>query len=140
MIMNKVNDGLDERIAGRLKERQRKVDSMSRWEKKPHSRNIMPIASVLAAACLAGVVFFIPWGNSDVEWQEASRSASPEIRQLIDGKSEEEAQKIIDMKIATSDSIIKVLHAAEPDEETLYEIEAENQKIEALKNFRKEIR
>ncbi|MCQ2113474.1 MAG: hypothetical protein MJY52_00205 [Bacteroidaceae bacterium] len=135
--MEEYNDKLQELINSRLSERERKLNKMSKWNKKSKSFVLRPMVGFVAAACLIGALFLIPWENAS-DGTTGVRSASKNVDKLIKQRNFEDALLVIEKEIQSSDSILCVLlqDTSSMDEETEYNIHAMQMKINDLKEKR----
>lgn len=135
--MEEFNDKLHDIIKSRLAERDRKSQSIKRWSRNKSNVNLRPIIGFVAAACLAGVLFIIPWSNVP-ENTSGVRAASGNIEELIRLEKYEDALILIEKEIISSDSTLQVMEhdTCAIDEETEYNISAIKLKISNLKEKR----
>lgn len=134
--MEEYNDKLQELINNRLLERDRKLAKMSKWNKKSKSIVLRPMVGFVAAACLIGALFLVPWENVSNE-TTGVRSASKNVDKLIKQRNFEDALLVLEKEIQSSDSILCVLlQDTSMDEETEYNIHAMQIKINDLKEKR----
>ena len=136
------NDNMHKLIVERLEERNRKLQIMDDLEKPAKKVRFIPWIGVAVAACLIGVVFFateeIFLGTGE---EETFRGGDANVETLIKDGKYEDALKVIDKEIAESDSAIYNIKGTreELDEESQYELQAEEQKRESLIKKKAEI-
>ena len=136
-------DELTLRIADRLGERQRKLESMAKWEQPARKVSFRPaILSVMSiAACVAiAFILFTPSRSTvnpiddlglETPMFEEYRAAMPrmiEISQLLTEQRYADALPIVEEELATSDMDLQELMekaACDADEELAYETETE---------------
>lgn len=135
--MEEYDDTLHDIIKRRLAERDRKNQSINRWNHNKGNTNLRPIIVFAIAACLVGVLFIMPWSNTSEEIGGV-RSASDNIDKLIKLEKYEEALFLVEKEIAASDSTLLIMahDTCSIDEETEYNISAIKLKISVLKEKR----
>lgn len=136
--MEEFNDDLHRLILHRLGERKEKLDKIEEWKKQ---KKMFPIFIGYAiAACIIGIIIFIPWNKELTPNMDGEnvRSGIIDIDAMIKDKNYTNAMKIINSEMEKSDSILKVLDTKtnKDDEEIQYEIQVEKLKIEELKEKR----
>lgn len=134
MSTEEINDNMHRLIIDRLKERQRKMRIIKSYERPGNMVRVVSVVGLLAAACIAGVIFMLPVNQTVDTVDEPIRSSMDNIRELvIDGKYNE-ALSVIEEELHISDSILKELSKDDNiyDEETRYEVEAQKLRIKEL--------
>ena len=134
MSTEEINDNMHKLIIDRLKERQRKMRIIKSYERPGNIVRVVSVVSLLAAACIAGVIFMLPVNQTVDTVDEPIRSSMDNIRELVvDGKYNE-ALSVIEEELHISDSILKELSKDDNiyDEETRYEVEAQKLRIKEL--------
>lgn len=132
-------DGLTNMIAGRLGERQQKLEQMESWEHESGKTKVRPIYILSAvAACVAVVLLMMPFGKATSPWDDLGlaepsmteyRAATPDlsaIMEMIDSKDYASALKKTKEALEHSDWLVKEtegLIVGWDDEEMLYELE-----------------
>ena len=135
--MEEYDDKLHDIIKSRLAERDRKSQSIKRWNCNKGKVNLRSIIGFAVAACLVGALFIIPWSDTSEE-VGGVRSASGNIDELIRLENYEDALSLVEKEIATSDSTLQIMahDTCAIDEETEYNISAIKLKISNLKEKR----
>ncbi len=153
--MNIPQDELTQRIVSRLGERQQKLELMAQWEKsgsvdvtpasaqEKHKARIRSLYYItVVAACIAIVLWMVPWGGRQDLISElgigtpeltAYRAANAETEQidtLIKDEKYQDALNIVTTALKKSEAELEVLEdfvETQADDESLYELDAEMQ-------------
>lgn len=142
MSTEEINDNMHKLIIDRLKERHRKMEIISGYERSKNRVRVFSFVGVLMAACMVGVFFMVGINPASTPADEAVRSSLENVQELIEHGKYEEALSVIERELFVSDSILKSLTNEENkyDEETLYEIESQKLRIEELTRERDALR
>lgn len=134
MFIEEFNDDMHRIIVDRLRERNRKIKAVERFEKPDNDRVPVYICGLLVAACFAGVIYIISLNNSQGDMDAPIRSGMEHVRTLVDEGKYKEALQEAERELFIADSILNVRKKStvKPDEETLYEIKALELKKEDL--------
>lgn len=133
MLTDDFNDDMHKLIVDRLKERNRKMEIIKDFE-KPLNKRTLSIASFVAAACLLGGIILISVNQTQENIDVPIRSSMHNVQILIDENRFEEALSIVEKELKSTDSTLnelKNLHNIN-DEEVLYEIKAQELKLQDL--------
>lgn len=132
--MEEYNDKLHDLIKNRLAERDRKSQSIEKWNRKQNKANLRPIIGFAVAACMIGMLFLIPW-QSPYSESDSVRAASGNIDELIKLEKYDDALILIDKEIYLSDSTLQALEqdTCANDEEKEYSISAIRMKLDDMK-------
>lgn len=142
MSTEEINDNMHKLIIDRLKERHRKMEIIRGYERPKNVVRMLSVVGLLAAACVAGVIFMLPVNQTVDTVDEPIRSSLENIRGLVNDGRYNEAMSVIEKELCISDSILKSLtnEKNKYDEETLYEIESQKLIIEELTRERDALR
>lgn len=134
MFVEEFNDDMHRIIVDRLRERNRKIKAVERFEKPDNDRVPVSICGLLVAVCFAGVIYIISLNNSQGDMDAPIRSGMEHVRTLVDEGKYKEALQEAERELFIADSILNVRKKStvKPDEETLYEIKALELKKEDL--------
>ena len=132
MFIEEFNDDMHRIIVDRLRERNRKIKAVERFEKPNNSK--FSVWGLWGAACFAGLIFIISLNNSQGDMDASIRSGMDNVRTLIDEGKYTEALQVAERELFIADSTLNALKKStvKPDEETLYEIKALELKKEDL--------
>ena len=79
MSTEEINDNMHKLIIDRLKERQRKMRIIKSYERPGNIVRVVSVVSLLAAACIAGVIFMLPVNQTVDTVDEPIRSSMDNI-------------------------------------------------------------
>lgn len=126
------NDNIHRIIIERLTERNRKLGIISECELSAiHRKRFAQWAGMAVAACVLCALFFI--GDIGNGAEENVRSGQTDVQSLVNEGKYDDALYIINSNIHSTDSTLNALKSSgATDEETLYEIQAAEQKRRKL--------
>lgn len=141
MSTEEFNDEMHRLIVNRLKERNRKMEIIRKYE-KPNKGRLIPIVGFLVAACMVGVIFHMSISQSIDSTNEPIRSSMENIQGLIDAGRYNDALTIVENELHSADSTLNVLKSecTDNDDETLYDIKVLEVKIKDLTKDRDALR
>ena len=145
------HDELQDLITQRLGERARKMQRIEEWEEADSASAQPPLwtwrgKSLLvyaAAACIVAALLVVPMlrpakvtAPADDTWRGAADSTT---EQLLQAGNYEAALSRTDSLIIVTQQAIQLLQQAPQDDETAYELQAEQLKLEDLETLREKI-
>ena len=138
MSMEEINDNMHKLIIDRLKERHRKMEIIKSYERSKNRVRVFSFVGVLMAACMVGVFFMVGINPASTPADEAVRSSLENVQELIEHGKYEEALSVIERELFVSDSILNDLRSRgnKEDEEIMYEIKAQEIRVEELQKER----
>lgn len=138
MITEEYNDEMHRVIVERLGERNRKMGIIKSYERSKNRVRVFSFVGVLMAACMVGVFFMVGINPASTPADEAVRSSLENVQELIEHGKYEEALSVIERELFVSDSILNDLRSRgnKEDEEIMYEIKAQEIRVEELQKER----
>jgi hypothetical protein len=138
MITEEYNDEMHRIIVERLGERSRKMGIIKSYERSKNRVRVFSFVGVLMAACMVGVFFMVGINPASTPADEAVRSSLENVQELIEHGKYEEALSVIERELFVSDSILNDLRSMgnKEDEEIMYEIKAQEIRVEELQKER----
>lgn len=138
MITEEYNDEMHRIIVERLGERSRKMGIIKSYERSKNRVRVFSFVGVLMAACMVGVFFMVGINPASTPADEAVRSSVENVQELIEHGKYEEALSVIERELFVSDSILNELRSKgnKEDEEIMYEIKAQEIRVEELQKER----
>ena len=138
MSTEEINDNMHKLIIDRLKERHRKMEIIKSYERSKNRVRVFSFVGVLMAACMVGVFFMVGINPASTPADEAVRSSLENVQELIEHGKYEEALSVIERELFVSDSILNDLRSMgnKEDEEIMYEIKAQEIRVEELQKER----
>jgi len=138
MSTEEINDNMHKLIIDRLKERHRKMEIIRGYERSKNRVRVFSFVGVLMAACMVGVFFMVGINPASTPADEAVRSSLENVQELIEHGKYEEALSVIERELFVSDSILNELRSKgnKEDEEIMYEIKAQEIRVEELQKER----
>lgn len=138
MITEEYNDEMHRIIVERLGERSRKMGIIKSYERSKNRVRVFSFVGVLMAACMVGVFFMVGINPASTPADEAVRSSLENVQELIEHGKYEEALSVIERELFVSDSILNDLRSRgnKEDEEIMYEIKAQEIRVEELQKER----
>lgn len=138
MITEEYNDEMHRVIVERLGERSRKMGIIKSYERSKNRVRVFSFVGVLMAACMVGVFFMVGINPASTPADEAVRSSLENVQELIEHGKYEEALSVIERELFVSDSILNDLRSRgnKEDEEIMYEIKAQEIRVEELQKER----
>lgn len=138
MITEEYNDEMHRVIVERLGERSRKMGIIKSYERSKNRVRVFSFVGVLMAACMVGVFFMVGINTASTPADEAVRSSLENVQELIEHGKYEEALSVIERELFVSDSILNDLRSRgnKEDEEIMYEIKAQEIRVEELQKER----
>lgn len=138
MITEEYNDEMHRVIVERLGERSRKMGIIKSYERSKNRVRVFSFVGVLMAACMVGVFFMVGINPASTPADEAVRSSLENVQELIEYGKYEEALSVIERELFVSDSILNDLRSRgnKEDEEIMYEIKAQEIRVEELQKER----
>ncbi len=138
MSTEEINDNMHKLIIDRLKERHRKMEIIKSYERPKNRVRVFSFVGVLMAACMVGVFFMVGINPASTPADEAVRSSLENVQELIEHGKYEEALSVIERELFVSDSILNELRSKgnKEDEEIIYEIKAQEIRVEELQKER----
>ena len=138
MITEEYNDEMHRIIVERLGERSRKMGIIKSYERSKNRVRVFSFVGVLMAACMVGVFFMVGINPASTPADEAVRSSLENVQELIEHGKYEEALSVIERELFVSDSILNDLRSKgnKEDEEIMYEIKAQEIRVEELQKER----
>ena len=138
MITEEYNDEMHRIIVERLGERSRKMGIIKSYERSKNRVRVFSFVGVLMAACMVGVFFMVGINPASTPADEAVRSSLENVQELIENGKYEEALSVIERELFVSDSILNDLRSRgnKDDEEIMYEIKAQEIRVEELQKER----
>lgn len=138
MITEEYNDEMHRIIVERLGERSRKMGIIKSYERSKNRVRVFSFVGVLMAACMVGVFFMVGINPASTPADEVVRSSLENVQELIEHGKYEEALSVIERELFVSDSILNDLRSKgnKEDEEIMYEIKAQEIRVEELQKER----
>ena len=138
MITEEYNDEMHRIIVERLGERSRKMGLIKSYERSKNRVRVFSFVGVLMAACMVGVFFMVGINPASTPADEVVRSSLENVQELIEHGKYEEALSVIERELFVSDSILNDLRSMgnKEDEEIMYEIKAQEIRVEELQKER----